>query len=82
MIRDTRMTVYSVLGRVKHGESINDFLDDNPDLSRAAIEAGVVYAGTHPLVGRPAAGVFAIYSATRCASSPVDGLMSSESAFG
>ena len=53
VIRDTRMTVYSVLGRVKHGESIDDILEDNPDLSRAAIEAAVVYARTHPLVGRP-----------------------------
>ena len=53
VIRGTRMTVYSVLGRVTHGESIDDILEDNPDLSRAAIEAAVMYARTHPMVGRP-----------------------------
>jgi uncharacterized protein (DUF433 family) len=53
VIRDTRMTVYSVLGRIKHGESIDDLLEDNPDLTRAAIEAAVMYARTHPMVGRP-----------------------------
>ncbi len=53
VIRGTRMTVYSVLGRIKHGESIDDILEDNPDLTRAAIEAAVMYARTHPMVGRP-----------------------------
>jgi uncharacterized protein (DUF433 family) len=47
------MSVYSVLGRVNHGGSIDDILADNPDLSRAAIEAAVTYARTHPMVGRP-----------------------------
>src|SRR5208337_4373975 len=53
VIRGTRMTVYSVLGRVEHGETIDDILGDNPDLSREAIEAAVTYARTHPLIGRP-----------------------------
>jgi uncharacterized protein (DUF433 family) len=47
------MTVYSVLGRIEHGDSVNDVLADNPDLSRVAIEAAIVYARTHPLMGRP-----------------------------
>ena len=54
VIRGTRMTVYSVLGRVEHGETIDDILADNPDLAREAIEAAVTYARTHPLMGRPA----------------------------
>jgi uncharacterized protein (DUF433 family) len=54
VIRGTRMTVYAVLGRIDHGETIDDVLADNPDLSREAIEAAVTYARTHPLMGRPA----------------------------
>jgi uncharacterized protein (DUF433 family) len=53
IIRGTRMTVYSVLGRVRHGETIDDILRDNPDLSRTAVETAVTYARTHPLMGRP-----------------------------
>jgi uncharacterized protein (DUF433 family) len=53
VIRGTRMTVHSVLGRIEHGETVNDILDDNPDLSREAIEAAIIYARTHPLIGRP-----------------------------
>ena len=52
-IRGTRMTVYSVLGRIENGETVDDILDDNPDLSREAVEAAVTFARTHPLMGRP-----------------------------
>lgn len=54
VVRGTRMTVYSVLGRIERGETIDDVLADNPDLSRDVIEAAVTYARTHPLMGRPA----------------------------
>ncbi len=53
IVRGTRMTVYSVLGRVEHGETVDDILADNPDLSSDAIQAAIVYARTHPLIGRP-----------------------------
>ncbi len=53
VIRGTRMTVYSVLGRIEHGETIEDILADNRDLSREAIEAAIIYARAHPLIGRP-----------------------------
>jgi uncharacterized protein (DUF433 family) len=53
VIRGTRITVYSVLGRVEHGETIDDILGDNPDLTRERIEAAIIYARTHPLIGRP-----------------------------
>jgi uncharacterized protein (DUF433 family) len=53
VLRGTRMTVYSVLGRVQHGDTIDDILADNPDLAREALEAAVTYARTHPLMGRP-----------------------------
>lgn len=53
VIRGTRMTVYSVLGRMEHGETVDDILSDNPDLSREAVETAIIYARTHPLIGRP-----------------------------
>jgi uncharacterized protein (DUF433 family) len=53
VIRGTRMTVYSVLGRVDHGDTVEDILEDNPDLERAAIEAAIAYARTHPFVAVP-----------------------------
>src|SRR5437016_12072783 len=53
VIRGTRRTVYAVLGRVDHGETIDDILADNPDLTREALEAAIIYARSHPLVGRP-----------------------------
>ena len=53
VLRGTRMTVYSVLGRIDGGDSIEDVLEDNPHLPREAVETAVLYARTHPLVGRP-----------------------------
>ena len=47
-IRGTRMTVYSVLGRIEHGETIDDILADNPDIARDAVEVAVAYARAHP----------------------------------
>jgi uncharacterized protein (DUF433 family) len=53
VLRGTRMTVYSVLGRLNGGDSIDDILHDNPHLKREAVETAAIYARTHPLVGRP-----------------------------
>jgi len=53
VIRGTRMTVYSALGRVEHGDSLEEVLADNSDLTRKAIEAAIIYARTHPLIRRP-----------------------------
>ena len=50
MICGTRMTVYSILGRIEHGDTVEDVLADNPDLRREAIEAAIIYARTHPLL--------------------------------
>ena len=44
VIRGTRMTVYSVLGRIDHGETADDILAENPDLKREAVEAATTYA--------------------------------------
>lgn len=54
VIRGTRMTVYSVLGRIEHGETVADILADNRDLKREAVETAITYARTHPPMGRPA----------------------------
>ena len=54
VIRGTRMTVYSVLGRVDNGDTVDDILDENPDLTREAVEAAITYARSHPPMGRPA----------------------------
>ena len=53
VIRDTRITVYSVLGRLQDGESIDDLVADNPDIPREAFEAAAIFARAHPLRGRP-----------------------------
>src|ERR1700678_1968491 len=52
-IRHTRMSVYSILGRIVNGDTVEDIHADNPDLERDAIEAAIIYARSHPLVGRP-----------------------------
>jgi len=53
VIRGTRMSVYSVLGRIRDGETVAEILSDYPELTREAVEAAVIYARSHPLVGRP-----------------------------
>ncbi len=53
VIRGTRITVYSVLGRLQGGETIDDIHEDNPDVPKEAIEAAALFARTHPMRGRP-----------------------------
>ena len=53
VLRGTRMTVYAILGRLEGGDTIADIIEDNPHLSREALETAALYARTHPLVGRP-----------------------------
>jgi len=53
VLRGTRMTVYSVQGRLDGGDSIDDILEDNPHLTREAVDTAAFYARMHPLVGRP-----------------------------
>ena len=53
VIRGTRITVYSVLGRLQDGDSIADLVADNPDIPREAFEAAAIFARAHPLRGRP-----------------------------
>lgn len=53
VIRGTRVSVYSVAGRIKHGETIDDVAQDNPDIPLEAIKAAATYADANPLIGRP-----------------------------
>ena len=53
VIRGTRVTVYALLGRIEHGETVEDILSDYPDLTSEAIEAAIGYARAHPLVEAP-----------------------------
>lgn len=53
VIRGTRISVYAMLGRIRDGDTIDEILSDYPDLTVEAVEAAVIYARTHPLVGRP-----------------------------
>lgn len=53
VIRGTRISVYSLLGRLEHGDTTEAIQDDYPDLDSETIETAVTYARTHPLLGRP-----------------------------
>jgi uncharacterized protein (DUF433 family) len=53
IIRSTRITVYSVLGQVDHGDTIDLIAQDNDDVPREAFETAVVYARAHPFIPRP-----------------------------
>lgn len=53
VIKGTRLTVSAIHGRLNAGDSIEELMEDYPDLPRRAFEAAHLYAKTHPQVGRP-----------------------------
>lgn len=53
VIKGTRMTVYSLFGRVEHGDSLAEIAEENSDIPMTALEAAVAYARANPLLGRP-----------------------------
>ncbi len=53
VIKGTRLTVSAIHGRLICGDTIETLLEDYPDIPRRAFEAAVLYAQTHPRVGRP-----------------------------
>ena len=53
VIAGTRIAVYAILGRLQDGGTIEDLMDDYPEVSREAFEAAELYARAHPLRGRP-----------------------------
>lgn len=54
LIKGTRLSVYAIRGRIDGGETYDALIEDYPELDREAVEAAVLYARTHPMVGRPA----------------------------
>ena len=53
VIKGTRLTVSAIHGRLSSGDTIETLLEDYPDIPRGAFEAALLYAKTHPQVGRP-----------------------------
>ena len=53
VVAGTRITVYAVLGRLQDGDTVEDLVDDYPQIPREALEAAELYAKAHPLRGRP-----------------------------
>ncbi len=53
VIDGTRITVYAVLGRFQGGDTLQDLIDDYPDVPPEAFKAAELYAKAHPLRGRP-----------------------------
>lgn len=55
VLKGTRITVSSILGRLTSGDTIEDLIEDYPDIPREAFEAAHLFGKTHPQVGRPIA---------------------------
>ena len=55
IIKGTRIPVYAVSGRLADGDTIDDLLEDYPEIPREAFVAADIYARTHPERGRPVA---------------------------
>lgn len=53
VIRGTRITVYSVEGRLVNGESTDTLIEDYPEIPAQAFMAADIYARTHPLQQHP-----------------------------
>ena len=53
VIAGTRLTVYSILGRLQDGDTVDDLALDYPELPREVFTAAELYARAHPLRGRP-----------------------------
>lgn len=56
VIKGTRITCRSVLGRIEDGDTIDDLCEDYDQIPRTAFEAAITYARTHPPRGRPTKG--------------------------
>ena len=55
VIKGARLTVSAIFGRLSAGDAIETLMEDYPDIPRRAFEAALLFAQTHPQVGRPAA---------------------------
>lgn len=53
VIEGTRISVYAVLGRLQDGDTLQDLIDDYPEVPSEAFKAAELYAKSHPFRGRP-----------------------------
>jgi uncharacterized protein (DUF433 family) len=53
VIKGTRVSVYSVLGRIEAGEPLDAVAKDHLDIPREALDAAVIFAKANPMRGRP-----------------------------
>src|SRR5262249_35193495 len=53
VVRGTRIPVYTILGRIEEGETLDEVVRDFDHVPRQALEAALAYARTHPRRGRP-----------------------------
>ena len=53
IIKGTRIPVYAIHGRLADGDTIDDLLEDYPEISREAFVTADTFARTHPERGRP-----------------------------
>ena len=53
VIDGTRISVHAVLGRLQHGDTIEELSEDYPQVPLEAFRAAELYARSHPLRGRP-----------------------------
>ena len=56
ILKGTLITCRSVLGRIEGGDTLEELVEDYPEISKEAFEAALVYAKVHPQRGRPSAG--------------------------
>ena len=56
VIKNTRITCRSILGRIEDGDTVEELCEEHEAIPRAAFEAAITYARTHPPRGRPASG--------------------------
>jgi uncharacterized protein (DUF433 family) len=53
VIKGTRLNVYAIAGRIEHGETIDELVQEYPSVTREQLEAAQLYAKANPLRGRP-----------------------------
>lgn len=53
VIKGTRITAQSILGRLEAGDDVDSILEDYPALDRDTLEVAALYAKANPLRGRP-----------------------------
>lgn len=56
VIKGTRITCRSVLGRLNDGDTLDALCEEHPAIPREAFEGAATYARTHPLRGDPSEG--------------------------